>query len=217
MNSRSVIAAGACAAAIVAMATAAMAQPARRTASEAAPTAANIAQGPPIPGLCIFSPNAIVSQSKVGKVVFARLKELSQQVDAELRPEYESITTEGHTLEAQRATMDQAAYQARGANLQLQASNFEKKRALRAREMQATQEKALDTVGKVLNPIMVQLYQQRHCSVLIDGDAGGVKLVNPSMDLSPVAVTALDARIQTLAFDRVHLDSTPASASAPVR
>jgi hypothetical protein len=70
-------------------------------------------------------------------------------------------------------------------------------------------------VLKELDPIMRDLYQQRSCSVLIDGDQGGVRLVNPAMDLSPQAVSGLDARIQTLTFDREHLDTqTPGAAPA---
>jgi Skp family chaperone for outer membrane proteins len=198
--------------AALAVSSLALAQPAARATAPVAPPAATIAQGPPIAGICVFSPNAIFGSSKVGQAVAARMRELGAQIDAELKPEADAINTESRTIETQRATMDQATYQARGANLELRASNFEKKRELRGREMQATQEKQLGVVSQSLNPVILQLYQEHHCSLLIDGDQGGVKLANPIMDLSSQAVVALNAKIQTLTFDREHLDTQPGAA-----
>jgi len=42
-----------------------------------------------------------------------------------------------------------------------------------------------------------------------------VRIVNPAMDLSTGAISALDLKIQTLTFDREHLDTqAPASPAA---
>ena len=179
-----------------------------------APAAAPIAQGPPIAGYCVFSINEIIGGSKVGQAVVARLKVLGAQVNAELQPEAESIRTDGHALEGQASGMDQATLQARQANLQLRVANFQKREQLRQQEMQATQQKQFGVILKELDPIMKDLYQQRNCSLLIDGDQGGVRLVNPAMDLSSQAVIGLDAKIQTLTFDREHTDQTGAAPAA---
>jgi len=171
----------------------------------AAPATPPLVHGPPIAGYCVFSLNEIIGGSKVGQAVVARLKVLSSQVTAELQPEAESLNTDARALEASRATLDQATLQAKQANLQLRAANLQKTEQQRQQEMQSTQQKQFGVVLKQLDPIMRDLYQQRHCSILIDGDSGGVRMVNPAMDLSPAAVTALDLRIQTLTFDREHL------------
>ena len=42
-----------------------------------------------------------------------------------------------------------------------------------------------------------------------------LNLANPAMDITPVVITALNARIQTLTFERERLDPTPAAAQAP--
>ena len=83
--------------------------------------------------------------------------------------------------------------------------------------MQATQQKQLAVVQQRLDPVLRQLFQQQHCSILVDGDAGGVRIANPAMDLSRSAITGLDARIQTLTFDREHIDPGQAGAAAPAR
>jgi Skp family chaperone for outer membrane proteins len=185
-------------------------------AAPAAPAAATIRQGPPITGYCVFSINEVLGASKVGQAVVARLKVLSSQVTAELQPEADGIRTDERALESSQATLDAATLQAKRANLELRVSNFEKREQQRQQEMQATQQKQFGVVLKELDPIMKELYQQRSCSLLVDGDQGGVRLVNPAMDLSPQAVTALDLKIQTLTFDREHLDQ-PGAATAPAR
>jgi len=210
MNVRSRLLAGLVAAALVP--TGALAQ----TPAGAPPAAPPIRQGPPITGYCVFSINEVLGASKVGQAVVGRLKVLSSQVNAELQPEADGIRTDERTLETQQATLDAATLQAKRANLELRVSNFEKREQLRQQEMQATQQKQFGVVLKELDPIMRDLYQQHGCSVLIDGDQGGVRLVNPAMDLSPQAVVGLDAKIQTLTFDREHLDQ-PGAAPAAAR
>jgi outer membrane protein len=178
----------------------------------AAPAAAPIRQGPPISGYCVFSINEVIGGSKVGQAVVARLKVLGAQVNAELQPEADGIRRDEQALQA---GANDAASQAKRASLEQRIGVFQRKEQLRQQEMQATQQKQFAVVLKELDPIMRDLYQQRSCSVLIDGDQGGVRLVNPAMDLSPQAVSGLDARIQTLTFDREHLDTqTPGAAPA---
>ncbi len=186
-------------------------------ATAAAPAQAPIAQGPTIPGFCTFSFDMIVANSKVGQAVVARMKVLEAQVKAELQPEYEGISTEGRTIETQRATMDAATYQARAANLQLRATQFDKRQQQRSQELQATQQKELEVVQTQMDPVLRQAYVQRQCSILLNRDSGAVAAVSPAMDLTPIVVAGLDQRIQTLTFDRVSIDPqtgavSPASA-----
>jgi len=206
MNVRTPLVAGLAASALIALAPIASAQ------TGAAPAAAPIAQGPPIAGYCVFSLNEIIGGSKVGQAVVARLKVLTSQVTAELQPQADSIRADEAALRARASSADQASLQAQQANLQLRANNFGKLEQQRQQEMQATQQKQFGVILKQLDPIMRDIYQQRHCSLLIDGDSGGVRMVNPAMDLSPGAVSALDLRIQTLTFDREHLDAQAAPA-----
>src|SRR5580698_6576752 len=206
MNVRSLLIAGLAVSAIAASATAA-------PPPGAAPAAAPLRQGPPIAGYCVFSINEVLGGSRVGQAVVARLKVLGSQVNAELQPEADGIRTDERALESQQASLDAATVQAKRANLELRVANFEKREQQRQQEMQATQQKQVGIVLKELDPIIRDLYQQRGCSVLIDGDAGGVRLVNPAMDLSGQAITGLDGKIQTLTFDREQLDTQPGAAA----
>jgi Skp family chaperone for outer membrane proteins len=213
MNVRTLLVAGAAVGAALALSTVSLAQATHAGGAPAAPPAPPLTQGPPINGFCVFSPREIIATSKVGQAVEARLKVLGQQVNAELQPEADAINTERRTLESSASTMDQATMQARQANWQLRVTNFEKREQQRQQEMQATQQKQFGVILKELQPLLITLYQQKSCSVLIDGDAGGVTVLNPAMDLSPAAIGQLDVKIQTLTFDREHIDPTAAGAA----
>ncbi|HEX4741873.1 MAG TPA: OmpH family outer membrane protein [Caulobacteraceae bacterium] len=186
----------------------AAAQPRATTAATPAPV---IAQGPVIPGVCTISVNQAISESQVGQFVRTRLQQLGQQVSAELSPEDTSISNDAKAYQAKAATLDATSRQSQGQALQARANAFQQKYELRQREMQATQEKALNRIAQELDPIAQQLYQQHRCSILINRNA--VLIGNPDMDLTSAAVTQLNGKLQQFAFDREHLDTAPAPAA----
>jgi outer membrane protein len=169
-----------------------------------------IAQGPVIPGVCILSVDRAIAQSTVGQYVRTRLQQLAQVVSAELQPEDAALNTDAKAFQAKRATLDATSAQTQGQALQARATAFQQKYELRQREMQATQEKAINRVAQELDPIAQQIYQQRRCSMLINRQ--GVLLANPDMDITTSAITALNAKIQQFPFDREHLDTAPVPA-----
>ncbi|MDB5483369.1 MAG: hypothetical protein JWO83_4422 [Caulobacteraceae bacterium] len=179
-----------------------------KPAAAAAPT---VAQGPVIPGVCLLSVNQAIAQSTVGGYVRTRLDQIVTQVRAELNPEETAINNEGKTLDASKATLDQATLQSRAQALQGRYAAFQQKADLRQREVKATQDKALNRIAQELEPIAQQLYQSHRCSVLID--KGSVMLANPDMDLTPAAITALNGKLQQFPFDREHLDTGAAPAA----
>jgi len=178
----------------------------------AAPAAPTVAQGPAIPGVCVFSVNQTIGASAVGGFIRTRLEQIVTQVKAELNPEDAAIATDVKALEAQRASLDAATYQTRGQAIQGRINALREKADLRQREVKATEDKALNRVAQELEPIAQSLYQQRHCSILFD--RGSVMMTNGDMDLTPAAVTALNAKLQQFPFDREHLDT---GAAAPAR
>jgi outer membrane protein len=178
------------------------------SSASAAPTAAaapTVTHGPAIPGVCILSINQAITTSTVGKYVSDRMNQIVTQVKAELTPEDTAIATDGRALEAQRSTLDAATFQTRAQALQSRVNGLRQKADLRQREVQATEQKSLNRIAQELDPIARQLYQQHHCSLLLNKDS--VMIGNPEMDLTTQAVAGLNARIQQFAFDREHLDT----------
>jgi outer membrane protein len=181
--------------------------PAAKAASTPAPA---IAQGPAIPGVCILSVDQAIAQSTVGQYVKTRLQQLAQVVSAELQPEDAKLTADAKDFQAKAATLDATSRQTQGQALQTRATAFQQKYELRQREMQATQEKAINRVAQELDPIAQQIYQQRRCSILMNRQS--ILIANPDMDLTAAAVSGLNAKIQQFPFDREHLDTAPAPA-----
>jgi outer membrane protein len=210
MSSKTVFTLIAGAAAMALGASAAQAQTRPAAAPAAAAPAPTIAQGPVIPGVCTISFNQAIAESQVGQFVKTRLQQIAQQVSAELQPEDAQLSNEYKAFQAKASTLDPTTRQAQGQAIQAKVTAFQQKAELRQRELQATQEKALNRIAQELDPIAQQLYQQHRCSILINRTA--VLLGNPDMDLSQQAVTQLNGKIQQFAFDREHLDTQPAPA-----
>jgi Skp family chaperone for outer membrane proteins len=216
MKTKTFLAATCVAAVSLAIGSQALAQAAKPAAAKpvaAAPVAAaapSIVHGPAIPGVCVVSPEAAAGQSTVGKYVQTRLQQIATQVQAELTGEQTGIMTDAKALDGQKGTLDQASFDKRNADLQLRANAFDRKRQMREKELQATQQKALGRIGQELDPILRAAYQQNKCSMLLVRDA--VLYTNPAMDLTPVVTTGLNAKITTFTFDREHLDQQVAPA-----
>lgn len=221
MNARSLLVAGVAAGAILALASVSTAQTrggaAARPAGAAAPAGAPLTFGPAIPGLCVYSEGQIFGQSKVGQAVSARMKMLANEVNAELQPEATAIQTERNTLQSSASTLDQNTLNTRAQALQTRYENFEKRASQRNEELKQTQAKEIQEMERQLQPLLTQLFQQNRCSILLEREQAGVAAVNPAMDFSSQAVAGLDARIQTLTFDRVHLDTQAGAQPAAAR
>ena len=189
------------------------AQPAAAAAQPAAPAANRgitlTNPGPVIPGVCVVNNNRVFVQSRVGRAYQQRMQQLTQAVRAELTPEETAIQTEGRTLEQQRATLQPAQLQQRVTALQTRVNNFQTRANQRARELEATEQRQVARISNELQPVLNTVYGQRGCGILFDASA--VVAANPAVDISAAVVTALDARISTITFERETLPQQPAA------
>ena len=203
------------------------------TAVAQAPAAAplpppQVTHGAPVPGVCVFSGEAAIGASTVGKFVFTRLQQLTQQASAEVSAEETTLNTDAKTLDGQRATLDQNAFETRASAIQVRANALQRKVQQRNAEMQRTQEKALGRLSDEIAPLVRTSYQAKGCSILLNREALTLNLANPAMDITAPVVTALNAKITQFTFDRERLDqaasnqaagrpAAPAAAPAPRR
>jgi outer membrane protein len=187
--------------------TAAAAKPAPAAAAVPAAAAPTITAN--VPGICVLSREGIIGGSKVGKFVQTRLGQLTTQVNAELTGEKTSIETAAKDLDAKKATLGQAAYQQQGSALQQRADALQQKAQQRDRELQATEQKALQHVLQEATPFVEQQVEAKKCGVVLD--ANSILAANKAMDLTPGVVASLDAKVQEFPFEREHLDAQPAA------
>jgi Skp family chaperone for outer membrane proteins len=183
----------------------------------AAPAAAapQVTHGPAIPGVCIMSLENAIGASTVGHYVETRMQQIVAQVNAELNGEKTALDNDAKALDARRATLDQSSFEQQAAAIQVRGSALQRKAQLRDREVSATEQKAISRVGQEMEPLIRQVYQQRTCSVLFQRTA--VVIANPAMDITPLVITALNAKITQFAFDRERLDQAgaPTAGGAP--
>ncbi len=183
------------------------------SAQQAAP--ANL--GPAMPGVCIYSSERAIGTSEVGKAVGARMEALQKVVEAELQSEGTAIETERKTLETSAATMPKPDFEKRALALRQRMEAFQTKAQLRSQELDATERQQLGKILENLNPLVQATYAEKGCGLLLNREV--VMLANPAMDITDAAVAKLNAKIKTLAFDRVRLDQKPAApaAAAPAK
>jgi outer membrane protein len=161
------------------------------------------------PGVCILSREGLVGASTVGKYVQTRLGQLTSQANAEVTGDQTSLQNDAKSLDAKKATLAAAAYQQQQEALQQRLQALQQKAQLRDREIQATEQKAIQRILAEASPLVNDQVKAKNCGVLLDSDA--ILGANQSMDLTPAVITALNAKITQFEFDREHLDAQQAA------
>ena len=80
----------------------------------------------------------------------------------------------------------------------------------RQQELQYTQGLQIRAIAQAADPILVAVYQERGCGLLLDRSA--VYIANPAMDITDVVIQRLNAALPSLSFNR-----TPVPVQAPAQ
>jgi len=172
----------------------------KTAAAAAAPAATTINYGPPITGVCVFSNEGALGTSLVGKAAATRLQQLRAQASAELSGEQASLQEDIKAFQAKRASLTQDQIQAQGAPLEERAQALNQKATQRQRELEYTAQHARVRVEQAMEPLVRAVFEERHCSLLLNGDS--VMAANPAMDITSAVVTRLNSTLSTITFDR---------------
>lgn len=164
--------------------------------------------GNPVAGVCLLSREAIFANAKVAQAANARLKQISDQaqaeVDAERRPldgELKALQAEAGKLSAEERRSKEEALAAKLRPVQAKAEH-------RSREIEATRTKVLARISAEAQPVIEQVYKQKNCGLLFDRNTvlGG----NMANDLTQAVIQGIDAKITTISFDRETLTAQAA-------
>jgi Skp family chaperone for outer membrane proteins len=212
MKTTSLTIAGVAAIAALGAASVAAAQTKPAPKPAAAPASAGAAAVPPAPvftgsapGICVLSREGIVGASTVGKWVQTRLSQLQTQANAEITSDQTTLQNDAKSLDAKKSTLAQAAYQQQQQSLQQRLEALQQKAQQRDRELQATEQRAVQRVLTEASPLVNDQVKAKGCGVLLDGNS--ILGANPAMDLTPGVITALNAKITQFDFEREHLDA----------
>ena len=203
MKANTFLAAGVSVAALLA-ATCAVSAPAPAAAPAAAsPAPLTVSHGPALANVCIFGELQALTTSTPGQAIRTRMEQIVNQVRAEVGPQETALDTDGKALEAARPTLDAATFQKRYADLNLRAQTLRTLEQTRQAELQYTERHAYTRLSGLMTPVLGDAYQSKACSLLLDRQA--VLLANPAMDLTPLVVTGLNAKVAPFSFDLEHV------------
>ena len=165
----------------------------------AAQTPANITHGAPIAGVCVYDNEEVLARSTAGQSVQTGMQRLLTEVQGELAPYASSIQAEVTALQQGGEAADPGG--TRRTALQARAQEAQQLEQNRRNELQYTQSVQLQAIGTAVEPIVIALYQERGCSVLLNRTA--VYSANPAMDITPTAIERLNAALPSLSFSRM--------------
>lgn len=168
--------------------------------------------GPVVAGVCLLSREAIFANAAAGKAASARLQELTRAAQGEIEQQRAPLEKEARTLESQRASLSADQFSQRSAALAQRYQTMQQQVAHASREIEATRAKVLEQISTAAQPVIAQAYRQKNCGLLLDRNTalGG----NFANDLTAEVVRGLDARLQTISFERERL---PQQSAAPAR
>jgi outer membrane protein len=157
--------------------------------------------GPVIPGVCVFHNERLLAQSTVGASVQAGMRRLSEEVSGELQPYAQAIDSEIAALEQGRGTLPQEEYAQRAQAVQQRIREGQQLEQQRQAELEYTLSMQLRAIAQAVDPILVAVYQERGCGLLLSREA--VIEMNPAMDITDVVIQRLNGSLPSLTFSRM--------------
>lgn len=181
------------------------------SSSAIAQTAAPVQQlqfAAPVPGICLMGRDGVIGGSKAGIAGSQRLRQLQQQVAAELAPERQAIVQESTALQAGQKTIAAAQLQQRTVALQQRARKFNELDQLRAAQLERTRVNVEQQIAVAIAPAMAPVVARQKCSVVFERRTSYGS--NAGMDITAAVIQEVDKRVAPTQFNLV----TPEQARA---
>lgn len=157
--------------------------------------------GPVIPGVCVFHNDRLLAQSTAGQSVQSGMQRLLAEVSGELQPYAVTIQTEAQQLQQGGQAADPTG--SRRQALQQRAQEAQQLEQRRQAELQYTQQMQIRSIAQAADPILVAIYQERGCGMLVDRSA--VYVYNPAMDVTDLVIQRLNTALPSLSFNRLEV------------
>jgi len=157
----------------------------------------------------------ILRESKAGKDMASKLDNIEKQMNNELAPTRASLQTEGKALDAKLAGKTRAEVNADAAlvaelnTYQKKANDFAAKANKFSQEFSLTERVALSQFNKALEPVLLQVIQEKKAQVVISKSA--VIYSADTIDATADLIAKLDAATPTLAVTRQKIPDQPAA------
>jgi Skp family chaperone for outer membrane proteins len=148
----------------------------------------------------------VLTTSVAGRDVEAKLRQIAEQMQAELQPEQTAVQTEAQAL--QTATRGQTPEQIQrnsSLNQRVQAFNtraeaFRAQQVTRARDLEYTRQQALIEFNRQVEPIVMEVMNARRAGVVVDRSS--VQIMAEGVDATADIISRLDQRVRTINVTR---------------
>lgn len=156
----------------------------------------------------------ILRDSKAGKDMAAKLDSIETQMNNELAPTRTSLQTEGKALDAKLEGKTRAQVNADAQlvaelnNYQKKANEFAGKAQKYSQDFSLTERVALSNFNKALEPVLLQVIQEKNAQVVISKSA--VIFSADSIDVTAEVIQKLDTASPTLTVTRQKIPEQPA-------
>lgn len=154
----------------------------------------------------------VLETSVAGRDVQAKLRQIAETMQSELQPEQTAVQTEATALQqaTQGRSQDQiqrdSSLQSRISAFNTRAEAFRQQQITRGRDLEYTRQQALTALNTQLEPIVREVMNARRAGVVMDRAA--VQMVSENLDVTQDIISRLDQRVRTV-------DVTRQSAPAP--
>jgi outer membrane protein len=171
------------------------------TLTVAAPAA--LAQGAIV---IVIDETQILADSKAGKDMFTKLKNIETQINAELKPTRDSLETERKAIatklegKTREAVVADAALVKSIEGFQTKSNEFAAKRQLVSQEYAATEQKAFQEFNKALEPVMLEVVKEKNAQVVLSKSQA--VFTAASVDATALIVSKLDQKTPAITVVR---------------
>lgn len=164
----------------------------------------------------------VLTTSVAGRDVEAKLRQIAEQMQAELQPEQTAVQTEAQALQtATRGQTQEQIQRNSSLNQRVTAFNtraeaFRAQQVTRARDLEYTRQQALQEFNRQVEPIVTEVMNARRAGVVVDRSS--VQIMAEGVDATADIISRLDQRVRTINVTR---QAAPApqqpAAAAPAR
>lgn len=154
----------------------------------------------------VIDEGQILGNSKAGKDMFTKLKNIENQINVELKTPRDALEADRKTLatklegKTQEAVMADAALVTQIENFQKKANEFAAKRQTLSQEYAATEQKALVDFNKALEPVLLEVVKEKGAQLVMS--KGQAVFTADAIDGSPAIIAKLDQKTPAITVVR---------------
>ncbi len=162
----------------------------------AAASAQTRSAGPPIGGVCVYSENSVVTDSKAGIEAFEELAQLKQSMDADMRAARDKLVADERNLTSRQGQIPAAEFNNGTADLLKRAQDLAALTRTRENQVTRTWDGVVAQIRQAAQGQLTASAAAHHCAMILDRGAG--YRVGSGMDLTGDVTQRLNGVMPTV-------------------